>query len=162
MCASNSSTIAALALAACLAVPLARAAGPVEVQWLQSDTYSDAGRSVTEREQVMRELGEFMTKLGRLLPDGLSLKLEITDLDLAGDLEPMRWRDQRILRGRADWPQMRLRYTLSADGRTLKSAEAQLSDMNYQSSILFGARQEALVYEKHMIEEWFRTEFAAP
>lgn len=138
------------------ALPLAHAAGSVEVQWLEPAQYSDAGRSNVDRERVTQILGQHFQKLARLLPDGQVLKVQVTDLDLAGEIEPFRWQGLRVLRGRADWPRMSLRYTLTADGRTLKSGEAQLQDMGYS----FSRRTEDLGHEKRMVEQWVRAEFS--
>ena len=150
------SLVTASTLLCAAALPPAHAAGNVEVQWLEPAQYSDAGRSTAERERVMQILGEHLQKLGRLLPYGQLLKLQVTDLDLAGEIEPFRWHQLRVLRGGADWPRMSLRYALSAEGRTLKSGEAQLQDMGYS----FSRRADDLGYEKRMVEQWFRAEFS--
>ena len=151
----------AATLCVAFAAQQAHAAGSVEVQWLKPDTYTDAGRSRVDRERVMKSLSEHLQKLGKQLPDGQLLKLDVTDLNLAGEIEPFRWHDVRVLRGRADWPQMRLRYTLTADGRTLKSGDAQLQDMGYMFSNSASLRQEDLGYEKRMVDQWFKAEFGA-
>jgi len=148
-----------LGLAASMSPVLA--AGTVEVSWVQPETYSDAGRSVVDRERTMKSLGEYLTQLGRQLPDGQTLKLEVLDVDLAGEIEPMGWHDVRILRGRADWPHMTVRYTLQGGGQTLKAGEAQLSDMNYfafQHGL--GKYGSELAHEKRMIAQWFSDNFA--
>lgn len=150
---------AAATLCVAFAAPQAHAAGSVDVQWLKPDTYTDAGRSSLDRERVMKSLGDHLQKLGKQLPDGQLLKLDITDLNLAGEIEPFRWHDLRVLRGRADWPQMSLHYSLSADGRTLKSGDAQLQDMGYLFSNPTSLRQEDLGYEKRMVDRWFKAEF---
>ena len=142
------------------AVPPAQAAGSVEVQWLDPAQYSDAGRSSVERERVTRILGEHLQKLGRLLPDGQLLKLQVTELDLAGEIEPFGWHNLRVLRGRADWPRMSLRYTLSADSRTLKTGDARLQDMGYPFNSALSTQQGDLGYEKRMVEQWFKAEFS--
>ena len=149
------SLITAATLLCAAAMQPAHAAGSVEVQWLEPAQYSDAGRSNVDRERVTQILGQHIQKLARLLPDGQLLKLQVTDLDLAGEIDPFRWRDLRVLRGGADWPRMSLRYVLSAEGRTLKSGEAQLQDMGYS----FNRRTEDLGYEKRMVELWVRAEF---
>ena len=149
----------ACALSAAAAGLQAHAAGSVEVQWLKPADYSDAGRSNVEREQVMRSLGEHLKALGKQLPDGQVLRIEITDLDLAGEVQPFGWHDLRVLRGRADWPRMSLRYTLTADSRTLKSGDARLHDMGYLFSSSLGKHQGDLGHEKRMLDQWFKTEF---
>ena len=108
--------------------------------------------------QRLVDLGTHLGQWSRALPDGQTLRIEVTDLDLAGEIRPFSWHDARVLRGGADWPQMSLRYTLQADGRTLKSGEARLSDLGYS----FARRSESLGYEKAMIDRWFRQEFSAP
>ncbi len=139
----------------------ARAAGSVEVNWLHPEQYADAGRSVVDRDRALQALGEYMGRLGQRLPDGQTLKLDVLDLDLAGEIEPYGrhgWNEVRILRGGADWPRMKIRYTLSADGRTLQSGQANLADMRYSMS----TREEELGYEKHMIDKWFKATFIKP
>ena len=64
----------------------------------------------------------------------------------------------RIQRGGADWPRIRLRYTLERDGRKEPSREEVVSDMNYQWRPL-PSSAEALGYEKRMLEQWFRSRF---
>ena len=136
----------------------AQAAGRVEVAWIEPASYRDAGPTTWERERVLQTLGTHLGQWSRALPDGQTLRIEVTDLDLAGEIRPFSWHDARVLRGGADWPQMSLRYTLQADGRTLKSGEARLSDLGYQ----FARRSETLGYEKAMIDRWFRQELSAP
>ena len=68
----------------------------------------------------------------------------------------------RVLRGRADWPHMNLRYTLLADGHVLKSGEAQLSDISYMYSLQSNSRVrsgDTLAYEKRMVHRWFDETF---
>lgn len=150
------------ALAVAVSVVPAAAAGTVEVSWLQPERYSDAGRSVADRERTMKSLGEYLIQLGRQLPDGQTLKLEVLDVDLAGMVEPHGAQEMRILRGGADWPRMTVRYTLQHGEQRLKSGEARLADMNY---FFFprglGMHGTDLAYEKRMIGQWFGENFAA-
>ena len=157
--AKRASRITALALlGGIVSMPAVQAAGKIDVQWLDPGSYSDAGRSASDRDGAMQSLGQHLQKLARLLPDGQTLTLEISDLDLAGDIEPVGWHQLRIVRGRADWPRMELRYVLVAGARSLKSGQIRLQDMGYS----FGLRSDALGYEKRMIERWFKAEFVAP
>lgn len=136
----------------------AQAAGRVEVHWLQPEQFSDIGRSAADRERHLADLAESLQQLGAALPDGQTLTLEVSDVDLAGELLPGRLHDIRVLRDRADWPRLQLHYTLRAGTSVLKSGQADLADMNY----FFGPRpQGSLAYEKRMIDRWFRSEFSA-
>jgi len=155
-------TAVGLALALLSAALPAAAAGLVEVSWLQPERYSDAGRTDGERERTMKSLGDAFAQLGRLLPDGQTLKLEVLDVDLAGEIEPHPRQDMRIVRGGADWPRMTLRYTLQEGSRTLKSGEARLADMDYQFGVPpVNLREDELRYERRMIEHWFGQNFGA-
>ena len=155
-------TAAGLVLAVMTAALPAAAAGTVEVSWLQPERYSDAGRTDGERERTMKSLADHFAQLGRLLPDGQTLKLEVLDVDLAGEIEPRPRQDVRIVRGGADWPRMTLRYTLQEGSQTLKSGEARLADMDYQFGVpALNLRDDELRYEKRMIEHWFSQNFGA-
>ena len=136
----------------------AHGAGTVEVRWVDPAQFSDVSRDPIARERELHSLGRYMSQLGRRLPDGQTLLIEVTDLNLAGELRPFGWRDARVLRGGADWPQMELRYTLQSGGRTLKIGQTRLADMNY----FFSLRSDDLGYEKRMVERWFKDEFVAP
>lgn len=154
----------ALACAACLAgTAPAQAAGKIEVNWVHPESYIDAGRSTGDRMRVMASLGQYLDTLGGELPDGQTLRLDVLDLDLAGELRPIGAQDVRVLRGRADWPQIRLRYTLQSAGATLKSGDAQIDDMGYMLGP-DGEQQRwgELPYEKRMLHRWFEQNFRAP
>jgi hypothetical protein len=147
---------AAAALLALLA-PAAQAAGRIDLSYVKPEQFSDAGRFSSDRERTLKSLSEYFAKLGQRLPDGQTLKVEVLDIDLAGEIRPSRsGQDIRVLRGGADWPRITLRYALQGAAGTLKSGQADLADMSYQDfvhgqSLNYGD----LPYEKHMVERWF-------
>jgi hypothetical protein len=149
-------TLLVLATLACNA----HAAGTVTLNWQDPANYTDAGRNVVDRERSLLALGAHMQAWGALLPDGQTLRLEVLDLDLAGEVRhwPGWGMDEiRVMGDRPDWPRMQLRYTLQAAGQTLHSGEARLSDMGY---LLRQQRDGALAYEKRMVDAWFRRTIA--
>jgi hypothetical protein len=81
----------------------------------------------------------------------------VTDVDLAGRFEW--WRpyayDVRILRD-ITWPRIKLRYALADGGRTVLSAEEQISDLNYLMNAGVRSSSDPLKYEKAMLDDWFR------
>jgi len=152
--------LATLALLA--ATPLALAAGRVDVKFVDPDRFADVGRGSFDIERNTQTLAEHFRSLAPRLRDGQTLQVEVLDVDLAGELRPSRsGQDIRVLRGAADWPQLKLRYTLSADGKALATGEDSLADMNY----LFGwqgSRQDGpLSHELRMIDRWFTERLAA-
>lgn len=148
--------VAALMLAAgALAVAPAFAAGKVTVRWIEPDRFADAGRGI-DRDRTLASLEDYLASLGRKLPDGQTLALEVTDVQLAGELDPFnRFHNEvRVLRGQADWPVISLRYTLSDGTRTLSSGEARVADLNYLNGTLRSQREGSLAYEKRMLDRW--------
>ncbi|MGG7607381.1 DUF3016 domain-containing protein [Massilia sp. BKSP1R2A-1] len=152
------SLIGKAAFAAVLALGAAGAASAgVTVNYVQSDKFSDLPFTPWEREEVLRTLSDHFAKLGKELPPGQELSVEITDIDLAGREYPNRRAggDLRVLQGTADWPRIELNYTLSANGQVIDSGKARLADMSYMSRPVRGFDTDSLRYEKRMVDEWF-------
>lgn len=151
------SVIGKMAFAGLLALGASAASAGVTVDYVESDKFSDLPFAPWERKEVLEVLADHFVELGKALPAGHELKVEVTDIDLAGREYPhiRSGHDLRVLKGSADWPVMELRYTLSANGQVLGSGTARLSDMNYlhRSSRLHDS--DRLRFEKRMIEEWF-------
>ncbi|MFO1224804.1 MAG: DUF3016 domain-containing protein [Burkholderiaceae bacterium] len=157
--------IPALLLAAAAAQSSAFAAGTVNVQFVAAEKFTDIGWSARDREENLKVLEQHLHKLGqRYLADGQTLTIEITDVDLAGSLRPMRRspNEVRVLRGTADWPVITLRYTLESGGQSPKRGEERVADMNYAGHMPNYASGDPLRYEKQMLDAWFKASFAAP
>lgn len=147
-------------LAAALLAAAGAAGAAVTVDYVKPDEFIDMPRSPQDRERILKEVRQHFEKLGKDLPAGQDLKITITDLDLAGRLEPRRWAmdDIRIMRGGADWPTIELSYTLEQNGQVLKSGSDRLKNMMYQQRINKYTGGEPLRYEKQMIDDWFQKE----
>lgn len=149
--------VAALLLT--LASGLARA-GSVDVSYVEPERYADAGRGI-EAERVRDDLTRLFQSLGAsLLPADQALHIEVLDIDLAGELRPMyrTMQEVRVLRGRADWPRIQLRWTLSRGEQVLDSGSATVSDLAYLDH---GDRhaEGPLPYETRMLTRWFQQRF---
>ncbi|MFO1330691.1 MAG: DUF3016 domain-containing protein [Rubrivivax sp.] len=139
-----------------LAASLASAAGTVEVSFKPVADLTDPGRDRWDGERNVKALGEHFQALARRLPDGQALKVEVTDLDLAGRMKPTRHGSEvRVLDGRADWPSLTLRWTLAAGGRTLATGDERVTDMAYLMHGPASHRDEPLGHERRLIERWF-------
>jgi hypothetical protein len=158
MHASTRSTLLTTLLVATAALTsLAQAEGKAEVQWIESQNFRDAGSGTYERERTLKALGEHIERLGRRLPDGQVLKLEVTDVDLAGEVWPRATHEVRILRGGVDWPHIVMRYSLSGEGgKVLKAGRADIVDMAYLFAGRFANNSEGeFAYEKRLLDRWF-------
>ncbi len=146
-----------MASAGALAAPVAT------VTFANPTSFSDVGDSSWEREAIFKELGDHFGRLAARLPAGQELTVEVLDLDLAGRVYPARYsaRDMRVLKGGADWPHIKMRYTISEGGTVVRQGEESLSDMNYLQRYNRYRSDETLRYEKSMLDDWFRQRIAA-
>lgn len=149
--------IRTMALLGLFALGAGTASAGVTVKYIEADKFSDLPFATWDREEALRDLADYFTELGKNLPAGQDLAIEVTDIDLAGRDFPETPgpRELRILKGMADWPIINLRYTLTENGKVIKSGEERLADMNYLQRINRLSDTESLRYEKRMIEEWF-------
>jgi hypothetical protein len=152
-----------LALIAALASAATASAGTVEVKFIEPDKFTDARDGMLRREDVLKTLEERLKQLGeKKLPASQTLQIEVLDVDLAGDAFPrVALRDTRVLRGRADWPRVHLRYTLREGDKVLKSGEDRIADMNYLMGSLRASQDSPLPYEKRMLDNWFAERIVA-
>lgn len=149
------------ALAALLASNTAALAATT-VTYAPADQMTDVPRWATDRESMETSFREHLEKLAAKLPAGQDLKVAFLDIDLAGDEFPrVPVRDIRVMKGRADWPRLHVRYSIEQDGQVLRSGEDKLADPNY----LMGSNwydHELYGHEKQMLDEWFKKKVLAP
>lgn len=149
-------------LCACLAAgACAATAGTVDVRFVNSRLYADAGNTAWEEEANLQTIDRHLKARGqRWLPDNHVLKVDVLDVDLAGAVRPFHGGPEiRVLRGGADFPRIHLKYTLEVDGKVERSADEWLTDLNYSGRLTGGRNSESLHYEKRMIDEWFKARF---
>ena len=150
----------AIALATVLVAGAAHAAGSVQVSFVKPENFADIRDRTYSREQNLKALEQVITSAAQpYVADGQTLKIEVLDVDLAGEVRPgARAYDVRVLRGRADWPRITLRWSI--DGASPRSGETVVQDMAYLQRIPPAVSGTALVYERRMLDDWFRTQFA--
>jgi len=152
------------AVAGLLMLAAGSAAAGATVTFTQPEQFSDVPHAAWERERILNQVSKHFDVLAAKLPAGQSLKVEITDLDLAGRLLPFRSGvpELRVVGKGADWPHMTLRYTITQGDQVLKSGEETLSNMSYMDHIRFNRyRDDTLRFEKEMLDNWFKERIAA-
>ncbi|MEP7156046.1 MAG: DUF3016 domain-containing protein [Betaproteobacteria bacterium] len=134
----------------------------VTVKFIDPDKYGDMPFAASDKKDVMDDLQKHFEKLGAALPAGQDLKIDVLDIDLAGRVEPgtRAMRDLRIMRGSADWPVIKLRYSLESNGKVLKSGDEHVADQNYMMGFNHYNSGESLRYEKQMLDRWFKKTLA--
>ncbi|CAN5187047.1 hypothetical protein BH10PSE17_BH10PSE17_28030 [soil metagenome] len=161
---------AAVATAAAMIATSASAAD-VTVTFIHPETFRDASYSQPFYEsgaltpEVGRDVEKFLVELGRKrLPANESLKIEVLDLDMAGRIRPigaLSGDEIRVVRD-ADWPRMKVRYSLTRGELVLASGEETMTDMDFMSRGLNYASSDRLRFEKAMMERWFRRTLERP
>jgi hypothetical protein len=137
------------------------ASAAATVSFVSPEKMTDVPRFSSDRESMEMAFREHLDQLAAKLPTGQELKVEFLDIDLAGDVFPrVPVRDIRVMKGRADWPRMHLRYTIEQDGKVLRSGDRELADSNYLMGSNF-YRSELYGYEKQLLDDWFRKDVLA-
>lgn len=142
----------------------------LSVEWQNPKEFTDMkatnGHRQRFRENTMKELEEYMGELAKELPDGQTLKMVVTDVDLAGRVWPGHFAgmnsasDVRVVK-RIDIPRMNFKYELlDASGEVIKSGETKLKDMGFQDHGVARNDHDSLRYEKRMLKRWFKREFS--
>ena len=141
----------------------AQAGGTVNVSFIEPEHFTDAGeRSYYYSPTTLKVIEQYLHDLGqRYLADGQVLKIDVTNIDLAGWPQPAAGRGQgvRIVRGSADFPRISLRYTLEGNGQPTQQGEETLADFDYTNTLRPSTGAYSLRYEKLMLEAWFKARF---
>lgn len=155
------------ALAALLAATRAAAAPPVEVEFLHPEKFTDAvyGRERPRRAEDNSVLGQLRGYLEKQAPrhlgPGQQLRIRFTDIDLAGDREPLLdpdLHDVRIVRSIYP-PRLAFDFQLrSADGLVLREASVDLRDLAFDLNPPMNGN-DPLRFEKRMLKTWLRQTF---
>lgn len=146
-------------------------AGTAEVTWHEPENYRDirAGDEVQSRFQarVFSEFEKHFNLLAEKLPAQQVLKINVTDLDLAGEVMPQPYNGGlqllRIIKS-SDFPQIEFSYErLNGAGEVIESGEERLRgrDLPGQGRTYRQAssQHELIDYERAMLDRWFRLRF---
>ncbi len=130
-----------------------------EVTWTDYKKYRDIDSGNENRnsfrERTFKSFEKHFTKLAENLPEGQVLKIEVTDVDLAGDTLAGGINRLRIVKD-IYFPRLNFSYQLiNADGSEIVAAEVVLKDMNFLRGSSLKYRNESLGYEKKMLDDWF-------
>ena len=148
--------------AALLSTPVPAADhGPVTVVFVQPEKFTDVRdrqfASPPDKNPNLSGLRRYLETRGkRYLTGGQQLKIEFTDIDLAGDYEPIvhpSLDDVRIIKSIYP-PRLQFRYRLTdASGRVLSEGEENLRDLGFDVHAIT-RNSDPLRYEKRMLERW--------
>ncbi|MCU6432504.1 DUF3016 domain-containing protein [Undibacterium sp. Jales W-56] len=136
-------------------------AGEARTELIHPEKFTDI-RNVNEsaedaQARVGKEFSFYFSDLAKKLPNGYTLEVQITDIDLAGSIRynfARTMRDIRVLKD-IDWPKMSLSYTLkNPQQEVIASGKEELRDMYYLSKANLSTS--SYKYEEQMLKDWFR------
>ena len=147
---------------AVLAATCAAARADVQVNFIEPEKFSDIKDSNGFRDaEVLDDIKTYLVaQFTKRLP-GRDVRVDVTDVDLAGEVEPFLWRGQwlRVMRSVTS-PAIELSYEVREGGKVVQQGKTRLRDMNYQDGSNFFGSSESLRYEKRMLDRWMQREFA--
>ena len=135
-----------------------------KMNWAKPGTYDDI-RSGGQNRKAFRErtfkvIEKHFIKLAANLPKNQILKVDILNIDLAGEIDFAGARQVRILR-ESYFPRINLSYQLMDDDNAIvMSGSDKLKSMNFLQSSNLRYRSESLGHEKKMLDVWFKGTFA--
>ena len=147
-----------LSLLACLNIQ----AGTAEVSFADADKFRDIEsgemHKAAFRANVLKGFNKHFNRLAKKLPESQKLKVKITDLDLAGSTFHSGLNRTRVV-SEVYYPKIEFTYKLLAsDMSVLVEGEEKLKDSNFMSRAgSIRMRQDALRYEKRMLDKWFKS-----
>jgi len=138
-------------------------AATAEVTWKNPDKYRDVdpgdGSKKRFRERTFKGFEKHFNKLAEKLSADQTLKIEVTDVDLAGDTHTGGINRLRIVK-ELYYPKLTFSYQLlDADKSVIKSDDVKLKDMNFMTGGNLKYKHHSLGYEKKMLDKWFINTF---
>jgi hypothetical protein len=138
-------------------------AGMSEVTWKDSDKYTDLRPGNEHRQHFKNRIfGAFekhFLKLSEQLPEGQLLKIEVTNVDLAGDVRFDTMVRIRVIKD-LYIPRMKFTYkVINADKSVAQEGDVDLKDMGFMSGSSLRYKHKPIPYEKRMLDKWFKATF---
>lgn len=147
---------------AVMALSSAAARADVQVNFIHPEKFSDTkDNNGFRRLEVLKDIeAHLVMQAGKRLP-GRDVRIEVLDVDLAGEVEPFGWHGQwlRVMRAVTS-PSIELSYEVREGGKVVQQGKTRLRDMNYQDGFNIYYSGDPLRYEKRMIDRWMQREFS--
>lgn len=155
---------AALSFNAMAATEKAATQSRIKVSWQAPEKFTDI-RPASEskkrfQEKVIAAFDKMWAEFAEDLPAGYQLDIVMTDIDLAGDVNPM-YRanhvDIRVIK-EIYMPRVKLNYVLTGPQQQIiaSATDVKIHDMGFMSSSTIGALNREFHYEQTMLEKWFK------
>jgi hypothetical protein len=151
-------------LALVLVVPATAMAGEAKMSLMNPDKFTDIkpgnGTDKSFRKGLERAFTQELSKSAKALPAGQTLEVTFTDIDLAGEVDPVDMPGGYQLRLLKDvyFPRLQFDYrVLDASGAVVSEQKGvELKDMSYLTGPRSATTSTSFYYETKMLREWFK------
>jgi hypothetical protein len=120
----------------------------------------DRAGGILNARETLQGIAAYLKQLGRRLPPGQDLDVQILDVNLAGvSSEGFSPNPTTRVLSDSTWPSLRLRYRLTQNGRVIRAAEELVADREYLARPNVNFDSDPLRFEKTMLYDWFNARF---
>ena len=147
---------------AVMALVSAAANADVQVNFIQPEKFSDTKDNNGFRQpDVLKDIEAHLVAQAEKRLPGRNIRFDVSDVDLAGEVEPFTWRGQwlRVMRTVTS-PSIELSWEVREGDKVVQQGKTRLRDMNYQDGFNSYYSGDSLRYEKRMIDRWMQREFS--
>jgi hypothetical protein len=136
----------------------------VSVEFIEPEGYRDIkpGNNQSRasyQKHVLKHIGSYFEELAPKLPAKQSLKVKVTDIDLAGEVLFNGGRQQRIVKD-LYFPRLKFSYQLVDEQQgVLSEGEAEIKDMNFLRRIKNRTSTVSFPAEQWLVEKWYKDTF---
>ncbi len=136
------------------------AAADVKVNFVNPQGYRDfESETASMRNEMLGELRQTLVALGaRYLKPRQTLKIDVLDVQRAGLFRDTTASHTAILTPNTP-PRNDVQYTLQQSGKILLQAHDAITDIDYFLDPSAHLSSDRLVYEKQVLQDWFRKRF---
>jgi hypothetical protein len=132
----------------------------LEITFTKPDTYTDIRSGFDgpnySAQDIATNLEKHLTRLAKKLPDEYQLKMDVTDIDLAGDT---RRHNMRVVTERLP-PRLAFSYSLlDANDQVLIQSNENIRDFAFMSNRSLRLKGDPFGHEKKLLSDWFKKLF---
>jgi hypothetical protein len=160
----NTATTTALGLLLiAIAGPACASPGQAVMTWQSPEKFTDIepgnGTKRGYHKAIQRSLNKELAGMAAKLPDGYTFEIDFTDIDLAGEIDPVELPGNYRLRLLKEvyFPSMRFNYrVLDASGAAVaEQKDVRVTDMSFLNNASRANSSADFYYETRMLKDWF-------
>ncbi|WP_394389528.1 DUF3016 domain-containing protein [Shewanella woodyi] len=136
--------------------------GVVKIEWKDPKSFRDVKAASDIQSRYEMRTFETLTKnlnkeASKILKPNQKLEMQVTDLDLAGDVRPTfgaTTSDIRVIKDIYP-PRITFTYTVTQDGKTVMAGDEKLTDLGFMHSI-GRVNEKPTRYESKLLTDWMK------